>query len=245
MDTLPDLPLFEVLIKLSTSDLRSLCHTGKRFYRFLIGNEYFWQTKIDFERFIKYKYFDSWYQTYKHIKTIPIFINIDNSEIYGGPDFLNGTYATGNYQHLQCNYNPLPQMYINHYPGEKFESIINKVHDYCKKLVSTFVVMYFKDDLVLGVSSCPTNIKSTFLAGIIPNKILIFNDPFLVNNFHSHCIYGNPFRNQSVEHAREIFRMVCKQMILQYPEVNIYKLIYAREQSELDGFELELELSQC
>lgn len=244
MDNLPDLPLFEILIKLPPRELKYLSKSNKKLNRFLVDNEYFWETKIILETPIKYKYYSSWYQTYKRISSIPVFINIDNSEIYGGSDFANGIYAPGKYGHLQCNYTKEPNRYINYYPGERFESLIDKVHNITSKLTSKFMVMYFKDDLVLRISSYPNNANSTFLAGIIPNKILVFNDEFLINNFNAYCVYGNPFHYQDSEYAREIFRMVCKQMIVQYPIINIYKLIYAREQSETnpDEFELELEL---
>lgn len=243
MDILPDSPLFEILINLPPGDLKSICQSNKRFNQFPINNEYFWRNKITMETPIKYKYHNSWYLTYKHIKSIPVFINIDNSQIYGGTESLDGLYVNDNYKDLYCNYQKLPSTYINHYPGDNFETINNRVHDVCNKLSSNFVVIYFKNDIVLRVSSYPHNLSKTFQAGMIPNKILIFNDPFFINNFFSLCIWRRSVGIvYNLEYSCEIFRMVCKSMILQYPNVNIYKLIYAREHCLDDKFELELEL---
>ena len=221
MDTLPDLPLFEVLIKLSTNDLKSLCHVNNRLCRFLSDNEYFWQTKC--ATHIKFKYYPSWYQTYKRIKTIPIYINIDNSHIFGGTDFY--LYTGGQYHHLECNYNNDPHTYINHYPGEPFETIINKTHELVCKLTPNFAVMYFRDSTLLRISHRPSKLYSVYHTGLLPNKILVFNDPYIINNFYTFCFNTQLGLTPDTEYYRETIRMFCKRMIQQYPKINIKKLI--------------------
>lgn len=223
MNNLPDLPLFEIAIKLSSSDLKSLCHVDKRLYRFLSDNEYFWQTKC--APHIKYKYYRSWYQTYKRIKSIPIFVNIDNSNIFCGTDIYIYTGDQDHAPHVTCEYVENPSKYIVHHPGERWETIINKTHEIVCKLTSNFAVMYFRDTTLLRISHYPSNLCSVYHTGIIPNKILVFNDPYIVNNFYIFCVDPRLHPLMNTEYYRETIRMFCKQMISQYPKINIQKLI--------------------
>lgn len=236
---MPDLPLFEILSRLSNNDLKNICQSNKRFNGFIIDNEYFWQIKVALSTPVKYKYYMSWYLTYKNISSIPVFINIDKSKIYG-----DRIYFDRNFSHLECEYNASPCTYIKYYPGETFEAISKKIYDYCSRVTPNYVAMYFKDQMVLGASSEMGN--TTFKAGITPNKILVFNDNALRNNYNCCCHFGwGSFEmnliDNNMEYCREIYRMVCKEMIKQYPKINIYKLIYAIHHRLDDEFKLGLE----
>ena len=234
MDNLPELPLFEILIKLRPLDLRSICLSNKKIYQFINGNEYFWQSKIPYDTSIKY--YPSWYLTYKNITSlIPVYINIDNSNIYG-----EWSHFTDESKKIYFDYNSQPDLYIDRKRREKFGSIRNRVHEYCQKLIpSHFIVMYFNRDIVLAVSKGDQ--YTIYRAGMIPDKILVFNDQALCSNYYTCCIDNFSLQiNNNMEYSREVYRMLCKSMIQQYPNINLYKLIYALDDG--NDFELELEL---
>lgn len=221
MDTLPDLPLFEILIKLPLRDLKSICQSNQRLSN--LADEYYWKTKILLETPIRYKYYPSWLLTYRHITSIPVFINIDNSNIFNPADI--NLYHDNNYRHIYCHYNKEPNMYINYYPGENFKTFISNIDSFVNQLTSTFIAIYFKDDILLRISVHPSCLNSTFQAGVIPNKILIFNDSHIINNIYSLCFMNSILTNDASEYYRKIAILFCKHIIQQYPNVNVYNLL--------------------
>lgn len=228
MNNLPDLPLFEILSKLSKNDLKSVCLSNKKLLKFLTNNEYFWQQKIELTTPIKFKYYPSWYSTYKHISQIPIFVNIDNSHLFRGTWIY--LYTGGENPEKTCNYEQNISQYIDYYPGNDFKKIVDQIQELYGELILNFVALYIKDQRILKVSSHPSKLTTTYEAGIIPNKILIFNDSYISHSVYNLCFL--PHSDNESEYYREKIRMFCKRMVQQYPHINIQQLMEPLEGDE-------------
>lgn len=76
---------------------------------------------------------------------------------------------------------------MNHYPGETFKTLIDMINIVVSKLSTTFVALYYRDNTLLWIAVFPGQLNSTFKTGEVPDKILIFNDLYMINSISGFC----------------------------------------------------------